>query len=76
MLLAFLCMVYPLYTAGLSNDVTGLAGAVLTAVFAVWVAAQGFKRSPAAAALIGLVIAWLSYASVALALGLRLQHEL
>jgi tryptophan-rich sensory protein len=66
-LLAFLCMMYPLYTLGLRSETIGLAGSVGTAVIAIWVAVRLVSASRGAAALISLVLAWLMYASVALA---------
>lgn len=67
-LLAFLCLIYPLYTLGLRSQGVGLAGSILTALVAIWVAVRVQRRSRGAVALIGLVIAWLGYASLAVAL--------
>jgi len=65
--LAFVCMIYPLYTLGLRSDRIGLAGSVATAALAIWIGSKVARRSRAAAGLTGLVVAWLIYASVALA---------
>ncbi len=75
-LLAFLCMIYPLYTLGLSSEKIGLAGSVATGAVAVWVVARLVRVSRTAAALTGLVLAWLIYASVALARTMRAQGTL
>jgi hypothetical protein len=66
-LLAFLCLIYPLYTVGLSSERIGLAGSIGTAVVAIGIAARLARESRRAAVLTGLVIAWLVYASVQLA---------
>jgi tryptophan-rich sensory protein len=71
--LAFLCLIYPLYTGGLRSETVGLAGSMSTAILALWVTVQIAKPSRAAAALTGLVVAWLAYASVALALSMHSQ---
>ena len=75
-LLAFLCMIYPLYTLGLRSESIGLAGSIFTALIAVWIAARLIRRSSTAAALVGLVIAWLVYASVALARTMNAQGSI
>jgi tryptophan-rich sensory protein len=69
--LAILCLLYPLYTAGLSNDNSGLLGALLTAGFAAFVLTRLQRVSKLAALLTSLVLLWLLYASTALAFGLH-----
>ncbi|MGA8939921.1 MAG: TspO/MBR family protein [Acidobacteriaceae bacterium] len=66
-LLAFLCLLYPLYTAGFSNLFDGLVGNVLTLVVAVPVAVYGFRRVRAAGAWLVPLCAWLAYAAWATA---------
>jgi tryptophan-rich sensory protein len=66
-LLGFLCLIYPLYTFGLCLEGVGLVGSIVTAVVAVWAVLRTLRESRMAAALIGLVVVWLGYASVALA---------
>lgn len=69
-LLAFLCLLYPLYTAGLRDDRVGLVGNVLTAVVAVAVAVFAWKRVRAAGVWLAAVCAWLVYAAGATAYGI------
>jgi tryptophan-rich sensory protein len=69
-LLAFLCLLYPLYTTGLSNDRVGLVGNVLTAVVGVFVAVTAVGRSRTAGGCIAAVCAWLMYAAAATAYGI------
>jgi tryptophan-rich sensory protein len=69
--LAILCLLYPLYTVGLSNDQIGLIGALVSATYAAY-AIFGLQRvSKIAAILTSLVLIWLVYASAALAYGLH-----
>jgi len=75
-LLGTLCLIYPLYTVGLSSQSIGLAGAIVTALIAVWVAVRIARSSPAASALTGLLIAWLVYASIGLARTMHAQGTL
>jgi translocator protein len=65
-ILGLLCLIYPLYTLGLSSLTIGLAGGILTGLYAIWIMPGLLRVSRAAAALIGLVAAWLIYASVQL----------
>ena len=69
--LAFLCLIYPLYTLGLSSDRIGLAGTIVTALLAIAVVAGLARRCARAAALTSAVLAWLIYAGVATAIGLE-----
>jgi tryptophan-rich sensory protein len=69
-LLAFLCLLYPIYTAGLSDDRVGLVGNVVTAGVAVGVAMVAWRRSRAAGGLVVAVCAWLVYAAGATAYGI------
>ncbi len=69
-LLAFLCLLYPLYTAGLSNDRVGLVGNLLTAVVGIVVAVIAWNRSRAAGLCVSAVCAWLLYAGAATAYNL------
>jgi len=75
-LLAFLCMIYPLYTLGLSSEKIGLAGSIATAAVAIWVVARLARGSRTAAALTSLVLAWLVFASIELARTMRAQGTL
>jgi tryptophan-rich sensory protein len=70
LLLGFLCLIYPLYTVGLSNDRIGLVGNVVTLLVAVPVAVLAWRRSRPAGGCIVAVCLWLSYASVLTANGL------
>jgi tryptophan-rich sensory protein len=69
-LLGFLCLIYPLYTIGLSNDRIGLAGNIVTLLVALPVAAFAWRRVRAAGGCVFAVCLWLSYASVITANGL------
>ena len=69
-LLAFLCLLYPLYTLGLRDDRVGLLGNVITAVVGIWVAAFAWKRVRAAGMWLAAVCAWLLYAAGATAYGI------
>jgi tryptophan-rich sensory protein len=69
-LLAFLCLLYPLYTAGLSNDRVGLVGNVVTAVVGVVVGVAAGLRSRVAGGCVATVCAWLMYAAGATAYGI------
>lgn len=69
-LLAFLCLLYPLYTAGLRNDRVGLVGNVITAVVGVAVAVFAWRRVRAAGVWLAAVCAWLLYAAGATAYGI------
>ncbi len=62
--LGFLCLIYPLYTIGLSNDRIGLVGNIITLVVALPVAWLAGRRSRAAGGCIVAVCLWLTYASV------------
>jgi tryptophan-rich sensory protein len=64
-LLGFLCLLYPLYTAGLSDDRIGLIGNVVTAAVAVPIAVLAWRRSRIAGGCITAVVAWLLYAAAA-----------
>ena len=68
-LLAFLCLLYPLYTVGLRDDRVGLVGNVLTAMVGIGVAVFAWKRVRAAGAWLAAVCAWLMYAAGATAYG-------
>jgi tryptophan-rich sensory protein len=65
--LAFLCLIYPLYTVGLSNERIGLIGNSLTAMVAIVVAARAWRVSRAAAGCVSAVVLWLLYAAGATA---------
>ena len=66
-LVALLCLLYPLYTSGLSNLFDGLVGNLLTLVVAVPVAVFAFQRSRAAGWCLAPLVVWLSYAAWATA---------
>jgi len=69
-LLGFLCLLYPLYTIGLSNDRAGLVGNIITLVVALAAAVLAWRRSRAAGACVVMVCLWLSYAAAVTANGL------
>ena len=75
-LLALLCLIYPLYTVGLRSESIGLAGCIVTAAVAIWVAVRVLRESRAAAGLTALVVAWLLFATVALARTMHAQGSL
>jgi tryptophan-rich sensory protein len=61
--LGFLCLLYPLYTAGLSDMRVGLWGNVITAIVALVVAVLAFRRNRAAGLCLSAVCVWLLYAA-------------
>jgi tryptophan-rich sensory protein len=65
--MAFLCLLYPVYTGGFSNLSDGLVGNVVTWLGAVPVAAYAFRRSKVAGLCLVPLVAWLSYAAWATA---------
>jgi len=69
-LLAFLCLLYPLYTAGLQNDGVGLVGSIVTAAVALPLAVLVRRWSPAATGCLAAVCCWLLYAAGATAYSL------
>ena len=66
-LLAFLCLLYPLYTGGFSNLFDGLVGNVVTLVAAVPIAVSAFRRSRVAGLCLAPLVMWLAYAGWATA---------
>ena len=58
------CAACPLYTMGLRSVTLGLLGNVATGAFALWIAKRVQNHSMAAAGLLVLVAAWVSFASV------------
>jgi len=62
-LLAFLCLLYPLYTGGFSNEWSGLIGNLVTLVVAVPVTVSAFRRSRGAGAPLTGLCVWLMYAA-------------
>ncbi|WP_263377307.1 tryptophan-rich sensory protein [Granulicella paludicola] len=69
-LLGFLCLLYPLYTAGLQNDSVGLVGNIVTAAVALPLAVLVWRWSRAATGCLSAVCAWLVYAAGATAYSL------
>jgi tryptophan-rich sensory protein len=69
--LAFLCLIYPLYTLGLSSDRIGLAGTIVTALLAAGVVIRLARRCARATALTSAVLIWLIYAGIATGIGLQ-----
>ncbi len=69
--LALLCLVYPLYTIGLSNEAIGLAGALVTAAVGAIAAVRLWPVARTASGLLAAVLAWLLYAATALTRDLR-----
>ncbi len=59
----FLCLLYPLYTAGLQHDSVGLVGNIVTAAVAVPLAVLVWRWSRAAAGCLAAVCGWLVYAA-------------
>lgn len=70
-LLAFLCLIYPLYTGGLRDDRIGLGGNIVTAAVGFAATERVAHRSRAAALLLVPTCAWLTYAGIATARALR-----
>jgi tryptophan-rich sensory protein len=64
---AFLCLLYPLYTRGFGDLVAGLVGNVVTLVFAVPLAVFAWRRVRGAGACLVPLCAWLAYAAWATA---------
>jgi len=69
-LLAFVCLLYPLYTAGLQNERVGLVGNILTLWLARAAAVYAWRRVRAAGWCLFAVCAWLLYAAGATAYGI------
>jgi tryptophan-rich sensory protein len=69
-LLAFLCLLYPLYTLGLRDDRVGLVGNLITAVVGIGVSVFAWRRVRAAGVWLAAVCAWLLYAAGATAYGI------
>lgn len=67
---AVLCLLYPLYTAGLSNMRVGEIGNVLTLVVAIVVTASSWRRDLRAGVLLLPLCAWLIYAATVTGLAL------
>lgn len=70
-LLAFLCLLYPLYTEGLRDDRIGLGGNIVTAAVGVAALERVRHRSKTAALLLLPTCVWLGYAGVATARAIR-----
>lgn len=71
--LAALCLIYPLYTGGLSDDRVGLAGNVITLALAVPLAVLAWRRSAKAGVCLAAVSTWLAYAATVTAIGLAVH---
>jgi len=63
-LLAFLCLLYPVYTGGFSHLVAGLVGNVVTLVVAMPIAVYAFRRARVAGLCLAPLVVWLSYAAL------------
>lgn len=70
-LLAFLCLIYPLYTEGLRDDRIGLGGNIVTAAVGFVATERVAHRSRAAALLLLPTCLWLTYAGIATARAIR-----
>lgn len=70
-LLAFLCLLYPIYTEGLRDDRIGLGGNIVTAAVASAALERVSHRSQLAAWLLLPTCLWLAYAGVATARAIR-----
>ena len=66
-LLAFICLLYPLYTGGFSNEFDGLIGNVVTLLTAVPIALYAFRRAALAGWCLAPLVVWLSFAAWATA---------
>lgn len=62
-ILAVLCLLYPIYTMGLSNRVIGLAGNVVTALVTAGLVWWLWPLNRQAALLVSPVVPWLVFAS-------------
>jgi tryptophan-rich sensory protein len=69
-LLGFLCLIYPLYTIGFSDDRAGLVGNLITLLVAVPALVLALRRSRAAGGCIAAVCLWLSYAAAVTGYGI------
>jgi tryptophan-rich sensory protein len=65
--LAFLCLLYPVYTRGFSDLVAGLVGNIVTWLVAVPVAVYAWRRERLAGWCVAPLVVWLSYAALATA---------
>jgi tryptophan-rich sensory protein len=70
-LLAYLCLIYPLYTEGLRDDRIGLGGNIVTAIVGFAALEHTARRSRAAALFLLPTCLWLVYAGVATARAIR-----
>lgn len=70
-LVAFLCLLYPLYTEGLRDDRIGLGGNIVTAAVGFAALERVSHRSKSAALLLLPTCLWLVYAGVATARAIR-----
>lgn len=61
------CALYPVYTLGLRSPIAGLIGNLGTALFAVALGVYVWRIDQRSAGAFALVVAWLSYATVAIA---------
>ncbi len=61
--LAFLCLLYPLYTGGFSNLFAGLVGNVVTLVVALPVAVYAWRRVRMAGLCLVPLVVWMAYAA-------------
>jgi len=62
--LAFLCLLYPVYTRGFSDLMAGLIGNAVTWLVAVPVAVYAFRRVRMAGGWLVPLVVWLSYAGL------------
>jgi tryptophan-rich sensory protein len=69
-LLGLLCLLYPLYTAGLQNDSVGLVGNIVTAAVALPLTLLVWRWSRVATGCLVAVCVWLIYAAGATAYNL------
>jgi tryptophan-rich sensory protein len=59
-----LCLAYPFYTHAIGGHLTELIGNLITLGYATWLVVQLRRTSIVAAALIGLVAGWVTFATV------------
>jgi tryptophan-rich sensory protein len=65
MLVGVLCLLYPVYTVGFSYLSTGFWGGAATGALALAISLRAWRISPLASALLLILFAWLTYATVA-----------
>lgn len=62
--LIVICLAYPFYTHFIGGHATELVGNAVTFAYAAWLAVRLRSRSPIAALIVGVVAAWVAFATV------------